>query len=104
MFIENDIVYWETDSSHVEVYDVRLIATDGFQRTAQEFQLFSRAGVKILSSAPKKRASVGKNTHIRSKYGNKKLIKKLITSCLPDLMEWYYILMEQYHGLLTLCR
>ena len=59
MFIENNIIYWETDSSHVEVYDVRLIATDGFERTAQEFQLFSRAGVKILSTAPKT-ASVGK--------------------------------------------
>ena len=41
-----------------EVYDVRLIATDGFERTAQEFQLFSRAGVKILSKPPI-RASVG---------------------------------------------
>ena len=58
MVIENNVIYWETDSSHVEIYDVRVIATDGFERTAQEFQLFSRAGVKILSSAPKK-ASVG---------------------------------------------
>ena len=48
MFIENNIIYWETDSSHVEVYDVRLIATDGFERTAQEFQLFSRAGAKFF--------------------------------------------------------
>ena len=58
MFIENGVVVWKTDSAHVEVYDIRLIATDGFERTAQEFQLFSRAGVKILSKAPIK-ASVG---------------------------------------------
>ena len=58
MSIENGVVVWKTDSAHVEVYDIRLIATDGFERTAQEFQLFSRAGVKILSKAPTK-ASVG---------------------------------------------
>ncbi|MEL1225892.1 MAG: hypothetical protein VW963_04035, partial [Candidatus Neomarinimicrobiota bacterium] len=58
MSIENGVVVWKTDSAHVEVYDIRLIATDGFERTAQEFQLFSRAGVKILSKAPT-RASVG---------------------------------------------
>ena len=54
MSIENGVVVWKTDSAHVEVYDIRLIATDGFERTAQEFQLFSRAGVKILSKAPTK--------------------------------------------------
>lgn len=58
MVIEDGVLTWKTDSAHVEVYDVRLIATDGFERTAQEFQLFSRAGVKILSQASKK-ASVG---------------------------------------------
>ena len=58
MSIENGVVVWKTDSAHVEVYDIRLIATDGFERTAQEFQLFSRAGVKILSKAPTK-GSVG---------------------------------------------
>ena len=58
MVIENNRLIWETDSVHVEVYDVRLVATDGFERTAQEFQLFSRAGVKILSNAPQN-ASVG---------------------------------------------
>ena len=54
MVIENNIIYWETDSSHVEVYDVRIIATDGFERTAQEFQLFSRAGVKSFHQRLKK--------------------------------------------------
>ena len=52
MTIDNGVLTWKTDSAHVEVYDVRIIATDGFERTAQDFQLFSRAGVKILSKAP----------------------------------------------------
>ena len=59
MTLEDGVLTWKTDSSHVEIYDVRLIATDGFERTAQEFKLFSRAGVKILSQASKS-ASVGK--------------------------------------------
>lgn len=42
-------LYWQTDSSHVNIYDVRIVATDGFDRAAQEFKLFARAGVKILS-------------------------------------------------------
>ena len=58
MTLDNGVLNWKTDSAHVEIYDVRLIATDGFERTAQEFQLFSRAGVKILSNAPEY-ASVG---------------------------------------------
>lgn len=58
MFIDDGVVTWKTDSAHVEVYDIRLVATDGFERTAQEFQLFSRAGVKILSQAPSS-ASIG---------------------------------------------
>jgi len=44
-------IYWATDSSHVDVYDVRLVVSDGFDRVAQEFRLFARAGVKILSEA-----------------------------------------------------
>ena len=58
MTIDDGILTWKTDSAHVEVYDVRIVATDGFERTAQEFQLFSRAGVKILSK-PSLAASVG---------------------------------------------
>ncbi len=42
-------LYWQTDSSHVNIYNVRLVASDGFDRAAQEFKLFARAGVKILS-------------------------------------------------------
>jgi len=58
MTFENGVLSWKTDSAHVEIYDVRLVVTDGFERTAQEFQLFSRAGVKILSKASVN-ASVG---------------------------------------------
>ncbi|MEE8437088.1 MAG: VCBS repeat-containing protein [Candidatus Neomarinimicrobiota bacterium] len=46
---ENGHIYWATDSSHVDVYDVRLVVSDGFDRVAQEFRLFARAGVRILS-------------------------------------------------------
>lgn len=42
-------LFWQTDSSHVNIYDVRIVVSDGFDRAAQEFQLFARAGVKILS-------------------------------------------------------
>jgi len=49
---ENGGLVWETDSADVSVYDVRLVATDGFDRDVQEFRLFARAGVKIISSAP----------------------------------------------------
>ena len=59
MTFENGILNWKTDSAHVEIYDVRIVVTDGYIRTAQEFQLFSRAGVKILSHASEN-ASVGK--------------------------------------------
>lgn len=49
MFIDDGMLVWQTDSTHVNVYDVRLVASDGFDRQAQEFQLFARAGVRILS-------------------------------------------------------
>lgn len=48
---EDGSLFWQTDSSHIDVYDVRLIVSDGFDRSAQSFSLFARAGVKILSEA-----------------------------------------------------
>jgi len=77
MFLENDIIIWKTDSAHVEVYDVRIIASDGFERTAQEFKLFSRAGVKILSKAPEK-ASVGNVYNYPVKVWRQKPDEKII--------------------------
>ena len=83
MVIENGIIQWETDSSHVEVYDVRIVATDGFERTAQNFQLFSRAGVKILSKADTK-ASVGQkysySVKVWKQKPDQKINYKLLTS------------------------
>ncbi len=61
---------------HVEIYDVRLVATDGFERTAQEFKLFSRAGVKILSQASKS-ASVGKKYNYPVKVWRQKPDEKI---------------------------
>ncbi|MFH1852953.1 MAG: putative Ig domain-containing protein [Candidatus Neomarinimicrobiota bacterium] len=42
---------WQTDSTHVTAYRVRLVASDGFDRDVQEFTLYPRAGVSILSRA-----------------------------------------------------
>ena len=47
---ENGSLIWQTDSADVNVYDVRLVATDGFDRDIQEFKLYARAGVKIISN------------------------------------------------------
>jgi hypothetical protein len=44
-------IRWKTDSTHVDVYDVRIIVSDGFDRALQEFRLFARAGIKILSQS-----------------------------------------------------
>ena len=43
MYIEDGVVVLKTDSAHVEVSDIRLLATYGFERSAQLFNLFSRA-------------------------------------------------------------
>ena len=76
------------------------IATDGFERTAQEFQLFSRAGVKILSTAPKT-ASVGKKYSYPIKVWKQKRIKILIINYFRGPKEWFYTQMGQFHGLLN---
>ena len=52
MTFENGVLLWQTDSTHIDVYDVRLVVSDGFDRAVQEFKLFARAGVRILSTAP----------------------------------------------------
>lgn len=49
MVMDSNTLTWQTDSAHVDIYPVRLVATDGFDRAAQEFKLFARAGVVILS-------------------------------------------------------
>ena len=49
---DSGTIIWRTDSTHIDVYDVRFIASDGFDRSAQNFTLFARAGIKIISQAP----------------------------------------------------
>ena len=49
---EEGSIVWQTDASHVNVYDIRLVVSDGFDRAIQSFSLFARAGIKILSEAP----------------------------------------------------
>ncbi len=45
------LITWQTDSTHLEAYPVRLVASDGFDRDVQEFILHPRAGVIIMSEA-----------------------------------------------------
>ena len=49
---EEGSIVWQTNASHVNVYDIRLVVSDGFDRAIQSFSLFARAGIKILSEAP----------------------------------------------------
>ena len=39
MTFENGVLLWQTDSTHIDVYDVRLVVSDGFDRAVQEFNL-----------------------------------------------------------------
>ena len=48
---EDGTITWATDSTHINVYDIRYVVSDGFDRATQNFSLFARAGVKILSDA-----------------------------------------------------
>lgn len=52
MEIVDNVLRWQTDSSHVRVYPVRLVASDGFDRDIQEFNLYARAGVQVFSDPP----------------------------------------------------
>ncbi len=45
------LIEWQTDSTHVTSYLVRLVASDSFDRAVQEFSLHPRAGVSIQSQA-----------------------------------------------------
>ncbi|GIS53411.1 hypothetical protein Ct9H90mP29_04530 [bacterium] len=51
MTIDNGVLTWKTDSAMLK-YTMFEILLRWFERTAQDFQLFSRAGVKILSKPP----------------------------------------------------
>lgn len=60
MIIDGDgLVTWQTDASHVDIYEVRIIVSDGFDRDAQTFKLYSRGQV-VITSYPDPEATVGK--------------------------------------------
>jgi hypothetical protein len=74
--LEDGTIVWQTDSTDVDVYDVRLVVTDGFDRAVQEFKLFARAGVKILSEADSL-ATVGQPYHYQVEVWRPDLKQKL---------------------------
>lgn len=47
----NGLLTWLTDESHVDIYDVRIIVSDGFDRDVQSLKLYSRGQVVITSIA-----------------------------------------------------
>ena len=40
---------WQTNKSHINIYDVRIVSSDGFDRDVQSFKLYSRGQVAITS-------------------------------------------------------
>lgn len=55
---EKGLVSWQTDASHVDIYEVRIVVSDGFDRDAQTFRLYSRGQV-VITSQPDLEALVG---------------------------------------------
>ena len=58
MEFSDGVLKWESDSLSADIYNIRIIASDGFERDVQEFALSARSGIRILSNAPEI-ASVG---------------------------------------------
>jgi len=58
MNIDNDgLLDWQTDDSHVDIYDVRIVVSDGFDRDVQSLKLYSRGQV-VITSIPETEAAV----------------------------------------------
>lgn len=55
---ENGLILWQTDASHIDIYEVRLIVSDGFDRAVQTFRLYSRGQV-VITSQPEREATAG---------------------------------------------
>lgn len=53
------VLTWQTDASHVDIYEIRIVVSDGFDRDAQTFKLYSRGQV-VITSYPEPEATVGK--------------------------------------------
>jgi hypothetical protein len=59
MTIEQDgLLKWQTNASHIDIYDVRVIASDGFDRDVQNLKLYSRGQV-VITSLPELSGTVG---------------------------------------------
>ena len=52
----NGLLFWQTDDSHVDIYDVRIVVSDGFDRDVQSLKLYSRGQV-VITSAPETEAA-----------------------------------------------
>lgn len=46
---QSGLLSWKTDASHINIYDVRIVSSDGFDRDVQNIQLYSRGQVVITS-------------------------------------------------------
>ncbi|MCH7731866.1 MAG: VCBS repeat-containing protein [Candidatus Marinimicrobia bacterium] len=54
---QTGFISWQTDDSHVNIYGVRAVVSDGFDRDVQSFRLYSRGQV-VITSEPVLEASV----------------------------------------------
>ncbi len=54
---QTGLLEWQTDASHINIYDVRIVASDGFDRDVQNLQLYSRGQV-VITSLPELSATV----------------------------------------------
>ncbi|MEE9167790.1 MAG: Ig domain-containing protein [Candidatus Neomarinimicrobiota bacterium] len=55
---EDGFVSWQTDASHIDIYPVRIVVSDGFDRDVQTFRLYSRGQV-VITSYPEEEAAAG---------------------------------------------
>ena len=46
---QNGLVFWQTDETHLDAYDVQVVVSDGFDQSIQTFTLYSRGRVAITS-------------------------------------------------------
>ena len=59
MTIEQDgLLRWQTEASHIDIYDVRIVTSDGFDRDVQNLKLYSRGQV-VITSLPELSGTVG---------------------------------------------
>ncbi|MBF88554.1 MAG: hypothetical protein CMG75_02660 [Candidatus Marinimicrobia bacterium] len=54
---QSGLLNWKTDASHINIYEVRIVASDGFDRDVQNLQLYSRGQV-VITSLPERTATI----------------------------------------------